>query len=86
MKEDLASQLESEVTRMDKVKKIQEEVDILNKNINACIDIVASSIGNKHTEERLRRLKEENEVSYSRAVNDIDETLENTRQNIQEIS
>ena len=59
MKEDLANQLESEVTRMNKIKRIQEEVENLNKNLNACIDIVSSSIGNKQTEERLRRLKEE---------------------------
>lgn len=85
MKEDLASKLESEVTRMNKVKRIQEEVDNLKNSLNACIDIVSSSIGNSHTQERLRRLKEENEVSYSRASNEIEETLENTRDNINQI-
>ena len=85
MKEDLANRLESEVTRMNKVKKIQEEVDNLKNSITACIDIVSSSVGNSHTQERLRRLKEENEVSYSRVTNEIEETLENTRQNINQI-
>ncbi len=85
MKEDLARQLESEVLQMNKVKKIQEEVDNLRNSLAACIDIVSSSVGNSHTQEKLRRLKEENEVSYKRATNEIEETLENTRQNINQI-
>ena len=85
MKELLDQQLESEIQKLDKVKKIQEEVDNLNKSINACIDIVSESVGNSQTLEKLRRLKEENEASYSRTTNDIDEVLENSKDNINQI-
>ena len=83
MKEEIDRQLEDEVTRLSKVERIQEEIQTLNKSLNACIDIVSSSIGNDHTEEQLRRLKEENEMGFSRVNNEMDETIERSRDNIQ---
>ncbi len=85
MKDILDLQLESEVLRQDKVKRIQEEVDNLNKSLNACIDLVSDSIGNDHTQEKLRRLKEETTAGYSRVSNEIEEVLEKSRDNINEI-
>lgn len=85
MKDILDLQLESEVVKQEKIKRIQEEVDNLNKSLNACIDLVSESVGNDHTLEKLRRLKEETTASYSRAANEIDEVLEKGRESINEI-
>ena len=85
MKDILDLQLESEITKQDKIKKIQEEVDNLNKSLNACIDLVSESVGNDHTLENLRRLKEETTASYARVTNEIDEVLEKGRDNITQI-
>jgi len=83
MLEDLDKQINSEYDRIKQLKGIQEEVEHLNKTLNECIEIVSSSVGNTHTQERLIRMKEENDVSYSRINNDINQTMEksNTRIN-----
>ena len=46
MKDEINEQINYAYEDLDKLQRVQEQVEILNKGLNSCIDIVNSSISN----------------------------------------
>lgn len=75
-------ELENEYQKVEDLKKLQEVYDNLDRNLNACIDIVTTSIANKTISERLARIKEETASSQKKTNNELESRLEEKRKNI----
>ena len=82
---DIDNQIFLETRRIEKMNRIQDELNHLDKSLNSCIEIVEDSISNKQVTEKLNRIKEENEITKSRANNEIDLAIQERSNSLSEL-
>ena len=82
MKDEINEQINYAYEDLDKLQRVQEQVEILNKGLNSCIDIVNSSISNSQIAEQLNQLGTDNLAAYKETKNNIEENYEDTKNKI----
>ncbi len=82
MEEKINEELEQAYDELDKIQRVQEQVDILNKGLNSCVDIVNSSISNNKITEQLNQLETDNLKAYKSVKNNIEEQYIDTKDKI----
>ena len=85
MIEKINENLNSAYENLDKIQRIQEQVDILNKGLNSCIEIVDSSIKSNEITEQLSQLGTDNEIIFKTKKNYINESYNDTKKKIYQL-
>ncbi len=86
MKEQLENQIDFEYNHLKDMEKLQQEMTTLHNSLNACIDIVSSSIYSKGVNEQLDRMKSDNHSEYMKAVQEVDSRIDESRDNINRLN
>ena len=85
MEERINEELESAYEELDGIQRVQEQVDILNKGLNSCIEIVNTSVTNSKITEQLSQLETDNLSIYKKTKNNIEDTYKNTKDKIYQL-
>ena len=85
MEEKINEELEQAYDELDKIQRVQEQVDILNKGLDSCVDIVNSSISSNKITEQLSQLETDNLTAYKNVKNNIEEQYIDTKDKIYKI-
>ncbi len=84
--EELNKEIELEYTRLGDMEKLQQELTNLNTSLNACIDIVSTSIARKGLSERFDHMKSDNQSEYLKAYQEMDNQIDESRGNINRLN
>ena len=85
MKDEINNQLNTAYEELNHIQKMQEQVDILNKGLSSCIDIVNSSISSPKITEELSQLETDNITIYKKTKNNIEENYQDTKNKIYQL-
>ena len=85
MKTDYEKDLDFQEEKMRKYGKIQEEMQLLNKHLDKCIDLVASSIMNADLRSQFEQMKNENKKSLSASNDALEFEMANIKKSISDI-
>ena len=85
MKDEINNQLNTAYEELNHIQKIQEQVEILNRGLNSCIDIVNSSISNPKITEELSQLETDNITIYKETKNSIEDNYQDTKNRIYQL-
>ena len=86
MKEELDHQIDSEYNRLSDMEKLQQELTTLHNSLNACIDIVSTSIVSKGLNEHFDRMKSDNRSEYLKAFQEVDSQIDESKNNINRLN
>lgn len=84
-KDELNSQIENEYAKINEINQIQDELNIMNRSLNNCVDIAYSSAINRKNINKYNEVKEELENGYKLANENLDSSLEQAKDTIHKL-
>ena len=82
MNNEIDSQIEFEHDRIKQMNLIQDELKMMNRSLNNCVDIAYSSAINPKNIKKYEMIKEELSTSYKHACESIDNSIMNSQKTI----
>lgn len=74
-KKEIDNLINTEKNKIKKLNDMQENILIINKNINICVDLLSESIKGKTPENMLNNMYEHNKVICKNLTSQIDESI-----------
>ena len=84
-KERYRRRIEEEEINLKKFREIQTEVDSLNDNLNACINVVSDSIINIALRKRYETMRQTNRNTYMKANREVGAAIEEKEKTISKL-
>ena len=81
-KEQYQKQIDEEMSALKKFREIQEEVDNLNNNLSACINVVSDSIVNVALRKRYETMRQVNRSTYMKANREVGNAIDEKEKTI----
>ena len=81
-KEQYQKQIDEERSALKKFREIQEEVDNLNNNLSACINVVSDSIVNVALRKRYETMRQVNRSTYMKANREVGNAIDEKEKTI----
>jgi len=81
--EEIDRKIELEKNTINNNRKLMDEIDQLNKNLEVCIDIVGKSVLGNKTKKVLDSLRYDNSISYKQANEKINDLINESKNKIE---